>query len=424
MLSNLMVPVASLCDVAFLGHLETLAPLAGVALAGIIFNYIYWSFGFLRMATTGLTAQAIGRRDPLQEWAIAIRHLVLAGAIGIVILIAQRPIEQLSFSLLTADPEVLQAGRDYYRALIGGAPANLMGFVLLGWFLGRAQGSRVLLFAVIGNGSNVVLNYLLIVRWGWGAAGAGWATLGSQYLVWVVGLGLLLAERPWRIVTGAALRQLLAERGAWGKLFRLNGDILIRTFALLSVLALHTNLSAAFGTVVLAANTLLMQIFGFAAHFIDGIAFAAESLAGRWYGAGDRQRLWQLLRYGAIASVLLGLGFAIAFCLAPAWWLRPLTHHGEAIAQAARFAPWLIPVLGIGGVAFLLDGYFLGLSAGQHLRNSAVIAALVFIPIALLAAVLRNPHYLWLGLTVFMAGRVVGLGSAIAPTLRSTGEPG
>jgi MATE family multidrug resistance protein len=417
-LSNLMVPLASLCDVAFLGHLDTLAPLAGVALAGVLFSYLYWSFGFLRMGTTGLIAQAMGRQDEVERWAIALRHLLLALGIGSLLVIAQVPLRQVGFTVLTAEPDVLQAGEAYFRALIWGAPANLMGFVLLGWFLGQAQGSRVLFFSLIGNGSNVILNYLFIVRWEGGAAGAGWATMLSQCLVAIAGLLLLLKEQPWRILTRARMREILRARSAWGQLLRLNGDILVRTFALLSVLAIHTNLSASFGTVILAANTLLMQVFSFSAHFIDGIAFAAESFAGQWYGAGETQRLRQLLQYGSLSSGVLGVGFAIAFILAPQWWLQPLTHHQAALAMASVYAPWLLLVLGLGSVAFLLDGYFLGLAAGRNLRNTTVQATLIFVPIALWAHYTQNAHYLWLGLSCFMLGRVLGLGVAIPSTLR------
>jgi multidrug resistance protein, MATE family len=186
-LSNLMVPLAGLIDTAFLGHLSEIRYLAGVALATVIFNYVYWTFGFLRISTTGMTAQALGRGDRDAVWLIALRHMLLGLGLGIVILIMQVPLRSLGFALLSATAEVKAAGQAYYNALIWGAPATLIGFVLVGWFLGRGQGGKVLLLSVVSSGSNVLFDYLFIVQWGWGSAGAGWATALSQYLLLLVG---------------------------------------------------------------------------------------------------------------------------------------------------------------------------------------------------------------------------------------------
>ena len=164
-ISNLMVPLASLVDVAFLGHLTEIRHLAGVAIATVLFNYIYWTFGFLRMGTTGLTAQARGRGDTQVEILILLRNSAIALVIGTIILCLQQPLREIGFNLLQADPEVLQAGRAYYNALIWGAPATLINFVLFGWFLGREQGKGVLLMSLVNNGANIALDYLFVVRW-------------------------------------------------------------------------------------------------------------------------------------------------------------------------------------------------------------------------------------------------------------------
>jgi multidrug resistance protein, MATE family len=187
-LSNLMVPLAGLLDMAFLGHLSEIHHLAGVALATIVFNYLYWSFGFLRMGTTGLIAQAIGRNDWQSVVLIALRNGLMAIALGIVILLLQYPIRELGFWLLSASPEVKSAGQAYFNAMIWGAPATLMNYVLVGWFLGKSQSQVVLLLSIVSNLSNAGLNYWFIVRWGWASAGAGYATALSQGLMLLVGL--------------------------------------------------------------------------------------------------------------------------------------------------------------------------------------------------------------------------------------------
>ena len=193
-ISNLMVPLASLVDVAFLGHLTEIRHLAGVAIATVLFNYIYWTFGFLRMGTTGVTAQARGRGDNDVVILTLLRNSAIALSIGIIILLLQQPLREIGFALLQADPEVLEAGRSYYNALIWGAPATLLNFVLLGWFLGREQGKQVLLISFVSKGVNIALDYLFIVRWGQEAAGAGAATAISQLASLIVGMFCVYRE--------------------------------------------------------------------------------------------------------------------------------------------------------------------------------------------------------------------------------------
>ncbi|MEO1466774.1 MAG: MATE family efflux transporter, partial [Cyanobacteria bacterium J06633_1] len=189
-----MVPLASLVDVAFLGHLTEIRHLAGVAIATVLFNYIYWTFGFLRMGTTGLTAQARGRGDRNLELLILLRNSAIALVIGSLILVLQQPLREIGFTILQAATDVLLAGRDYYNTLIWGAPATLLNFVLLGWFLGREQAKEVLLMSITNKGVNIVLDYLFIVRWGQESAGAGAATAISQYVTLLVGLAFVYQE--------------------------------------------------------------------------------------------------------------------------------------------------------------------------------------------------------------------------------------
>ena len=415
-LSNLMVPMAGLFDIAFLGHLSEIRHLAGVALATVLFNYIYWTFGFLRMGTTGITAQAAGRSDFDGVFLTLWRNGVIALSIGITILILQQPLRELGFALLSATPEVKSSGQAYYDMLIWGAPANLLNFVLVGWFLGREQGGRVLLLSAFSNGLNVLLNYLFIVRLGWESAGAGLATALSQYLMLLVGISLIFPEIRWKQLQ--AIADKIFDRTALRAIFVLNGDILLRTLALVSTFALFTNLSSALGTLVLATNTLLMQVVTLAAYFIDGLAFATESLAGSFRGQGANEKLAPLARLSGAISLSLGITFALLFVLLPNPFFRLLTNHSEVIDQINRYVPWLLPILGFGSVAFMLDGYFLGLTEGSILRNSTVTAALLgFAPVALAAWQFQSSHLLWLALSLFMVARAVTLGVKVPETL-------
>lgn len=414
-LSNLMVPLAGLIDVAFLGHLSEIRHLAGVALANVLFNYLYWSFGFLRMGTTGTTAQAMGRQDREAVLLIGLRHGLLALGIGCLLVLLQQPLRLLGFWLLSATPEVKAAGEAFYSALIWGAPANLLGFVLVGWFLGRAQSGYVLILSLLVSLANVGFDYLLIVRWGLGSWGAGAATAISQTLMALVGLGLVSREVSWSQVRAAAPN--LLDWPALRSALSLNRDILIRTLSLVTTFALFTNLSSGLGTVTLASNTLLLQAVSFAAYFIDGIAFATESLAGRLQGQGTGG-LRQLLRLAGSTSLVLGLLFGLGLILEPRCF-QLLTSHSDVLDQVQRYAPWLLPLMGFGSLAYMLDGYFLGLTQGQTLRRSTLIATLAgFAPVAVLAWWQQSADLLWLSLTLFMALRAVTLAVEVPGTLK------
>lgn len=417
--SNLMVPLASLMDVAFLGHLNDIRHLAGVAIASVLFNVLYWSFGFLRMGTTGLTAQALGRGNQDEVVGVGVRNGCLAIAIALGLLVFQVPLRQLGFAVLSAPPEVKDAGFAYYNAMIWGAPANLLGFVLLGWFLGRGQGKQVLLLSLVANGSNVILNYWLIVQLGWESAGAGWATMLSQ--VAMASLGLLLAWGDIRRVPMQRLTQQLSDWQALRTTLVLNGDIMIRTFALLLAFSWFTNLSSMLGTVILAANTLLLQVISFTSYFIDGIAFSTESFTGSFHGQKDLTRLKPLLGLSLVLSLSLGLTIAAGAIAFQRPLFQLLTSHSPVLNQIPQVIGWLLPVLGFGAIAYILDGYFLGLTQGRVLRNTAVIAtAIGFAPTALLAGYWQNEQLLWLALALYMMTRVITLGLQVPKSLKTT----
>lgn len=418
-LANVSVPLAGLVDVAMLGHLSEIRFLAGVALATLVFDYLYWSFGFLRMGTTGTTAQAVGRGDEAEAHRVLYRSLVLAGLIAGTILVLQVPVRELAFLLLSGGSGVEDAGRDFFRARVWDAPATLANFAFLGWFLGREQSGRALVMTLTAALSNTVFNYFFIVRMGLAAFGSGLGTACSQYLSLAVAVVLFLSEpgrrHAWR------WREVLDRERLLG-LVRLNGDILVRTLCLLTAFSLFTNFSAALGATVLAANSLLMRLLTFAAYAIDGAAFAAESLSGIFRGAGQSEGL----RRTARLAFLVGEGFAVVFLLAlavaPRAVLGLLTSHPPVIESALRHAPWLAPFLVIGSLAFIYDGLYLGLTEGHRLRNAMLVSLAVFLPLGLLGMALRNNDLLWGSLAAFMAARFLTLHRAWGSVLSASPE--
>jgi multidrug resistance protein, MATE family len=416
-LANLLVPIAGLIDIAFLGHLSEIRHLAGVALATVLFDYLYWTFGFLRMGTTGMTAQAMGLQDSDGALLVGLRNGAIALALGITLVLLQTPIRLVGFALLSTTPEVKAAGEAFYNALIWGAPATLLNFVVLGWFLGRSQSKHVLLLSAVNNLTNVGLDYLFIVRWGWESGGAGAATALSQGAMFLVGIGLVVREVNWTQLNRVSKH--LLDSAALKATVTLNGELVIRTLALISTFAVFTNLSSNFGTQVLSMNAILLRVVTLAAYFIDGLAYATESLTGLLIAQKNLTQLALLLRVGTLTSLGLGLLISLAFTLAPMPLFQLLTNHREILDRIGNYTPWLVPILGFGSIAFLLDGYFLGLTAGRLLRRSVIIAAVGgFLPMAIAAAQFRNAHFLWLGLSLFMAFRAIALGIEIPKTLQ------
>ena len=404
-----MVPIAGLLDVAFLGHLADIRHLAGVSLATIVFNYLYWTFGFLRMSTTGMTAQAVGRGDEEEALLIGLRHGILALLLGVAIVILQVPLRQIGFAMLSATTEVAAAGQAFYNALIWGAPATLVNFVIIGWLLGRSQSDRVLILTAVNSCANVALDYWFIVRLDWASAGAGLATAMSQYLMLLVGLVMLSQDGQCK--QSRVDRRKLWDASALTTVLVLNRDILIRTFALISTFAVFTNLGAAFGTVPLTANAILLQVVTLAAYFIDGIAFATESLAGLFRGQGKLSQLNQLVQVAGGLSLVCGMLFAIAFISYPDPLFGRLTSHAPVLLYLKQYVLWLLPVLGFGSLAYMLDGYFLGLTEGRVLRQAMLQAVLLgFVPIAIVAWYCHSNHWLWFALSLFMAVRALALG--------------
>lgn len=405
-LSNVTVPLVGLVDTAMLGHLPDIRFLGGVALGAVIFDYAYWSFGFLRMGTTGVTAQAVGRDEPVEVYQILYRSLLIALSLAAVLLVLQRPLRDLGFALLSGTDGVEAAGRAYFDARIWGAPATLSNYVLLGWLLGREKARSALVMTVVGNGANVVLDWWFIMRLGLESAGAGAATALSQYLMLGTGVALV----AWQGGGYRPLRDEVLDRSRLTVLFRLNRDILVRTLCLLTTFAAFTNFSAIIGAGVLAANTILFRLQLLSSYLIDGAAFATESLAGIYRGRNDVAGLRRLLRLAMRTGLLFAAPVPVILLLFPGAVLGVLTSHTDVVALAATFAPWQALVVVVGAAAFIYDGFFIGLTEGKILRNQMLVAmAVFFAPLAWLALAMKSNHLLWAAMALFMAGRVVTL---------------
>jgi multidrug resistance protein, MATE family len=414
----LWVPLAGVVDMAMLGHLESIAHLAGVAFASVLFDALYGACASLRMVTTGLSAQFWGRDEHLEGALLLLRAMAVAFVFAALLLLLQRPLGDIGFSFLGGEPDVQQSGRTYFDARIWGAPAVLVNYVIIGWLLGREQSVAVLILSVAANTLNVFLDYIFIYRLDLMSAGAGWATSFSQWAMALAGvmyLGHLDAMPKW-----AMLRSRLWEGAAWRSLLGFQYDLLIRTLSLQGTFALFTYAGARMGTSILAANAVLLKALSLASFFIDGYAYAAESLAGIYHGQKKRDLLRRLLRLTLSLSVVTGVGWAILCMVFSNSIFSLMTDHDNILHLINDYAFWLFPVMGTGAIAYAFDGYCVGLTLTVAMRRSMLLAFFVFAPLALASLTWQSNHALWASMWVFMGVRALSLCMGSAPSWRPT----
>lgn len=417
MLSNVSTPLLGVVDTAVVGQIPDPAHIGAVAVGSLVFTFVFWAFGFLRMGTTGLTAQALGAQDADEMVAALGRALLVALAAGVAIVVLQWPIRETAFALLDGSEAVETLGRSYFDIRIWAAPATLANYALLGWFIGLGRTGTALVLQLVLNLSNIVLDLWFVLGLGWGVPGVAAGTVLAEVLAAGVGVTIALRHARGMGVVRWQPRRLL-EPIQLRRTIVVNSHIMVRSLALIFVFVWFMSQGAAQGDVRLAANAVLMQFISLSAYFLDGLAFAAEALVGRAVGA---------MRRGALAAAALMTSLwagAIAALMSLAlWWLGPalidLLSVDAAVRETARtYLPWAIgaPLLGVW--AFQLDGIFIGATRTADMRNAMLLSAAIF----LLAWWLLQPwenHGLWAALYVNYVARTVTLLRHYPALLRS-----
>ncbi len=406
--SNLSVPMLGLVDTAVMGHLPEARYLGGVAVGAMVFTFIFWGFGFLRMGTGGLTAQAFGANDGDEVRACLARAAVIALPAALVLIVLQAPIAWVAFSIVEASPAVETLAEEYFFIRIWGAPATLMNFALLGWFIGVQNTRAALYHQLCLNGVNIVLDLLFVLGFGWGVEGVAAATAIADLVAVMFGLALarpLLARVGGRfdrrrILDGTRLRRTMA----------LNLDIFIRTICLVFAFAYFTARGAAFGDVVLAANAVLLNFQTFMAHALDGFAHAAEALGGRAIGARDRGEFRLAVRGSFKWALSVAVFFALLYLAAGGAIVDALTSIDGVRETARDYLVWSIFMPLVAVFPFVLDGIFLGATAGRMMRNAMIVSVAVYLVACFGLVPLFGNHGLWAALTIFMGMRGVTLG--------------
>lgn len=402
-LSNVTVPLLGLVDTAVIGHLSDPAFLGGVAVGTMLVSFLFWLCGFLRMATTGLVAQAHGRQDGPLLAAWLAKALAMALLLALAMVVLQWPIGLLAIKLSGASSEVATQAGHYFFTRIWSAPAALMNMVLLGFLVGRQDTRGPMLLLILGNSLNIVLDLWFVVGLGWQVKGAAFASVLADYATLALGLWLVKRHLPvfdWRAALG---------HSGWRRLLSLNRDILLRSFCLQLCFLFVTFQGARLGDDIVAANAVLLNFLMLISYALDGIAYAAEALTGKAAGQGDEKAFRHWVRLCGAWSLGFALAFTALFALAGQHLVALLTDLPAVRQVAEQYLPWLVALPLVALWCYLFDGVFIGATRGRDMRNSMVLSTFgVFFPLWFVSQGLGN-HGLWLALTAFMGMRGLSL---------------
>lgn len=407
MLANASTPLIGVVDAAVIGRLGDAALIGGVAVGAAVFGVIYWCFGFLRMSTTGFTAQALGARDADELAATLARALLIAVAFGIAIVVFQVPIRQAFRWFLGGSPAVQAATTDYYDWRIWAAPAGLINFVLLGWFIGLGRTMVAFWLQLVANMVNIGAALLFVPVLGWGVPGVGLAAFLAETAA--AGAGLIVAWREVRARGAWTSRATILAAAKLKAMFAANRDIMIRTVCVLAVGQIFIRFGAGQGDDVLAANAILTSLIFITYYLLDGYAHAAETLVGQAIGARDRPRLDATVRLSTIAAGITGVAIMALIWFAGAAMIAFMTTNESVRALASAYLGWaaLLPFVAVW--CFLLDGVFIGATRTADMRNMMVVSFAVYL-VALAALVpLIGNHGLWAAHAIFFIARAITL---------------
>tara|TARA_R100000005_G_scaffold96577_1_gene84753 strand:- start:13911 stop:15239 length:1329 start_codon:yes stop_codon:yes gene_type:complete len=406
-LSNSSVPLLGAVDTAVVGHLPDPHYIGSVAIGAMIFSFLYWGFGFLRMGTTGFIAQAMGEDDGDEVRAILARAMITALVLGALALLLHRIVIGFALDLVEASAEVEIGAGEYFSVRIWGAPAVLANYALMGFFIGVRNTRAALIVQIFMNALNIALDLLFVMGFGWGVEGVAAATAISETTALM--LGLYLAARELRRIGGTWQRDAILAVPKMLRLLSVNFDIFIRTILLISAFAYFTAEAAREGDITLAAIAVLMNFVHFISYGLDGFAFAAEGMVGTAIGAKKVNRLREIvLVTGFWALIVAGL-YALVYLVFGPTLINLLTGIEEVRARANEFLPWLVAMPLVAIWSYQIDGIFIGAVQSKEMRNGMIIAFLAYIACMKIFGDLWGAHGLWAALMVFMALRALTL---------------
>lgn len=411
-ISNITVPLLGLVDAAVIGHLDHSWYLGGVALGGTMISVTFWLLGFLRMSTTGLTAQAYGGDKKEQLVLILMQGLLMALAFSVVFLLFHRLLVDVIFDLSSASDEVKHYGEVYFVIRAWSAPATLANFVILGWLLGSQNSKAPMWMVIAANVTNIALDFLFVVGLDWKVEGAALASVIADYTSLMI--GLLYVRKAWvdfklPSISSLIQKQSIKITSDLSRFVKLNRDIFIRSLCLQAAFSFMTFQGASYGDDTVAANAVLMSFLMIISYGMDGFAYAIEAMVGKAIGAKNRDDLKDSITITFFWSFVICFVLSLAFYFFGKHLVAVITSIEQVSNIAMNYLPWLIAMPLCSMWCFVLDGIFIGATKGKEMRNSMFLATSSFFAVFILMLDYGN-HALWAAMISFMLMRGITLG--------------
>ncbi len=417
-LSNVTVPLLGMVDTGVVGQMGQAAPIAAVGVGAVLISMLVWIFGFLRMGTTGMAAQALGAGDAPEANALLVRGLLIGLTAGLVLIAAQGALIWLAFQLAPVSPEVEDLARTYLQIRIWGAPATIALYAVTGWLIAVERTRAVFVLQLWMNGLNIVLDLWFVLGLDWGVAGVARATLLAEATGLMLGLWICRAVfqtpgwlDPSRILNPARLRRMMA----------VNGDIMVRSLSLQAIFASFLLLGGRFGDLTLAANQVLLQFLHISSYALDGFAFAAEALVGQAVGAGQRRDLRRAAWLSGVWSAASAVLATLVFWTAGGAIIDLMTTAPDVRETARSYLPYAASAPLLGWAAFVLDGVFIGATATRDMRNMMLLSLGIYVLAAAALIPLIGNHGLWAAMLISFLARAASLGARYPALERRVG---
>lgn len=403
-LSNVSVPLIGSVDTLLMGHISELH-LGAVGLGGIIFSFLYWNMGFLRMSTIGLTAQAYGKEDQTEQGAILAKAILVALLASLLLILLAGQIDRIGQVVFAVDPSQQSLVSAYFRIRIWAAPATLSLIVLIGWYLGLQNAWFPLLITIIINLSNVLLSYLLVRVYDMSIAGVAWGTVIAQYIGLLAAIILYFIR--YRSSWSHVRQGLRAQIATYREFFIINRDIILRTVILTVIFGFMYRESSRLGITVLAVNMIMFQFLNWMSYLIDGMAYASESLVGKYKGAKDQIKLDLSVRWSMIWACLMAVMIALIYAVAYNHIVAIFTDDEAVIVAAQPYWIWAVILPLCGWASYIWDGIYIGLVASRAMFICMLVAGIVFFASYVLAFAKMPAEAIWIALSVFLVARAV-----------------
>ena len=402
-ISNITVPLLGLVDVAIVGHIGDAAYIGAIAVGSMLFNVIYWLFGFLRMGTSGMTSQALGRRDLAEVLRLLVRSLSIGVGIGVLFFVLQKWLIGCGLWAMSPEADVVELARRYCYVCIWGAPAVLGLYGFTGWFIGMQNTRIPMMVSLTQNVVNILASLLLVFVCGMTVEGVALGTVIAQW--WGFLMACLFYRFHYRRLSKYDYRRHLFAAEPLKQFFSLNKDIFLRTLCLVAVNLFFTAAGSRESTIVLAVNTLLMTLFTIFSYFMDGFAYAAEALSGKYYGARNMVAFEDMVRRVFFFGGIVAVAFTLLYIIGGENFLRLLTSDGRVIAASGAYFWWavLIPLAGM--AAFVFDGIFVGITQSKSMLLSSVVSSATFFGLFFCLNSLLGNHALWLAFIIYLVLR-------------------